>query len=117
MTEIEKNRKMALDYLEAALALKRSIAKLRNQRQNIKRLSDRTVLDRKIEGLECSYYDQIWAMDADCIRNYLTVEELGQIRQANREVSSVFVRREERKREIARRSKQKRKARMEGEKR
>ena len=102
MTEKEKNRKMALDYLNTALMLKRSIAGLRKRRRLAKRSCDRLELDRKAENLERYYYEQVGAMDADCIRAYLTEEERSQIQQANRDISDLYTRRAERKRELDR---------------
>lgn len=63
MTDAEKDRKMVLDYLDTAFMLKRSIARLRKQRQETFRLCDRAALDRRMEGLECNYYDQISVVD------------------------------------------------------
>lgn len=88
MTDTEKDRKMALDYLGTALMLKRSIARLRKQRRETFRLCDRAALDRRIEGLECNYYDQISVVDR--FRHLLTPEEQEQIKQASREVNAPY---------------------------
>ena len=83
MTDAEKDRKMVLDYLDTAFTLKRSIARLRKQRQETFRLCDRAALDRRIEGLECNYYDQIFAVDR--FRHLLTKEEQEQVKQAEQQ--------------------------------
>ena len=106
MTDAEKDRKMVLDYLDTAFTLKRSIARLRKQRQETFRLCDRAALDRRIEGLECNYYDQIFAVDR--FRHLLTKEEQEQVKQANREVNAPYQERAEQQRRYNREYKKRR---------
>lgn len=109
MTDAERDRKMVLDYLDTALMLKRSIAQLRKQRQETFRLCDRTALDRRMEGLECNYYDQISA--ADRFYHLLTKEEQEQVKQANREVNAPYREQMERQRRYNREYEKRRKER------
>lgn len=113
MTDAEKDRKMVLDYLDTAFMLKRSIARLRKQRQETFRLCDRAALDRRMEGLECNYYDQISVVDQ--FRHLLTKEEQEQVKQANREVNAPYQERAERQRKYNREREKRRKKQMGGE--
>lgn len=96
MTDTERDRKMVLGYLETALMLKRSIARLRKKRKEEKRLCDLRALDTKIEGLECDYYDQVVVIDR--FRHLLTAEEQKQVKRANQEVNAPFREQMERRR-------------------
>lgn len=113
MTDAEKDRKMVLDYLDTAFMLKRSIARLRKQRQETFRLCDRAALDRRMEGLECNYYGQISVVDQ--FRHLLTKEEQEQVKQANREVNAPYQERAERQRKYNREREKRRKKQMGGE--
>lgn len=116
MTDAEKDRKMVLDYLDTAFMLKRSIARLRKQRKEKKRLCNLRALDTKIEGLECDYYDQVVVIDR--FRHLLTKEEQEQVKQANREVNAPYRERAEQQRRYNREYKKRRKERkkqMKGE--
>lgn len=91
-----KYHDMAVGYLETALMLKRSIAKLREKRAKANRLCDKADFDRRIEALECNYYDNM--AHVEMFRDSLTAEELEQARQANLEMMAPYIERAERKR-------------------
>lgn len=103
-----KYHDMAVGYLETALMLKRSIAKLREKRAQTRRLCDKADFDRRIEGLECNYYDNMAYVEM--FRDSLTAEELEQARQANLEMRQPYVERAEHQRQLNRKYHERNKA-------
>ena len=64
MTDTEKNAKMIQDYQLSAKGLKRDILRLKLKLAKTTRADDRYQLARRIEALECCYYDVIWGLKA-----------------------------------------------------
>ena len=64
MTEEEKNQKIIRDYQLSAKGLKRDIMRLKLELAKTTRPDDRYQLARRIEVLECCYYDVIWGLRA-----------------------------------------------------
>lgn len=64
MTDTEKNAKMIQDYQLSAKGLKRDILRLKLKLAKTTRANDRYQLARRIEALECCYYDVIWGLKA-----------------------------------------------------
>lgn len=64
MTEEEKNQKMIQDYQLSARGLKQDIRRMRLELAKTTRPDDRYQLARRIEALECCYYDVIWGLRA-----------------------------------------------------
>lgn len=64
MTEEEKNQKMIRDYQLSAKGLKRDIMRLKLELAKTTRPDDRYQLARRIEALECCYYDVVWGLRA-----------------------------------------------------
>lgn len=64
MTETEKNQKMIQDYQLSAYGLKRDILRLKMKLAKTTRADDRYRLARRIEALECCYYDVVWGLRA-----------------------------------------------------
>ena len=108
----DENRNMALGYLETALMLKRSIAKLREKRANTKRLSDKVSLDSRIEALECNYYDNMFYVRM--LSRSLYEEELESAKQADAEIKAPYIERAENQREQNRKYNARRKAKKKG---
>ena len=108
----DENRNMALGYLETALMLNRSIAKLRKKKAEAKRKCDRTDLDRRIEALECNYYDNMFYVRA--LRESLSEEELELAKQADAEIKAPYIERAEHQREQNRKYNARRKEKKKG---
>lgn len=64
MTETEKNQKMIQDYQLSAKGLKKDIYRLRLKLAKAKSADERYDLARRIEGMECCYYNVIWGLKA-----------------------------------------------------
>ena len=64
MTEEEKNQKMIRDYQLSAKGLKRDILRLKLELAKTTRPDDRYQQARRIEALECCYYDVVWGRNA-----------------------------------------------------
>lgn len=64
MTEEEKNRKMIQDYQLSAKGLKRDVLRLKLELAKTKQMDRRYQLARRIEALECCYYDVVWSLRA-----------------------------------------------------
>ena len=64
MTEEEKNQKMIRDYQLSAKGLKRDIHRQKLELAKTDRADDRYQLARRIEALECCYYDVVWGLRA-----------------------------------------------------
>ena len=64
MTEEEKNQKMIRDYQLSAKGLKRDILRLKLELAKSKSADDWYHLARRIEALECCYYDVVWGLRA-----------------------------------------------------